>query len=69
MTDRLKGIVVAFDADIREDDARKIIDAVLQLRGVCAVTPALVTPADWINRARVKRELLEKMTDLLTTEH
>jgi hypothetical protein len=39
MTDRLKGIYVAFDEDIRDDDAEPIIQAIRQIRHVLSVTP------------------------------
>ena len=68
MTDRLKGVWVAFDADIREDDAAPILAAILQIRHVRAVTPSIVDGGDWINRTRVRAELATKLVDVLRDE-
>jgi hypothetical protein len=65
MTDRLKGCVVAFEADIREDDAEATLAAIRQIKGVVAVTPSVVTPDDWINRSQVRTELTEKVLEVL----
>ena len=37
MTARVKGCWVAFEQDLREDDAVPLLDAIQQLRGVLAV--------------------------------
>lgn len=37
MTDKIKGFWVALDHDMREDDAQKIIDAVLCIKNVIDV--------------------------------
>ena len=34
MTDRIKGLTVTLDPDIREDDAQAIIDAIKMVKGV-----------------------------------
>jgi hypothetical protein len=65
MTDRLKGAWVAFDADIREDDAEALIEAIKQLRHVQAVEPSVSDPEDWMARERVRRELGEKLWAVL----
>lgn len=61
MTDRLKGCVVLFDKDIRDDDCQPLIDAIRMLKHVKAVTPNLAGPDDWMCRERVRRELQEKL--------
>jgi hypothetical protein len=65
MTDQLKGCVVSFDRDIREDDAGLVLRAIEMLKGVQGVTPSLATPNDWMNRERVRRELGEKLWSIL----
>lgn len=57
MTDRLKGVWVAFDKDIRDDDAEPLIAAIKCLRGVQAVTPAIADSSDWMARERIRHEL------------
>ena len=37
MTDRIKGLTVTLDPNIREDDAQAIIDAVSMIKGVANV--------------------------------
>lgn len=61
MTDRIKGLTVAFTADIREDDAQCIIDAILMIKGVANVTTSLSSPGDYINRQMVKSIAIEKI--------
>lgn len=41
MTDRHSGYLVTLAKDIREDDARKIIDALRMVRGVLTVEPVV----------------------------
>ena len=67
MTDRLKGVWVAFEQDFREDDAESIIDAISCLRGVADVTPCLSGSDDWMNRQRIKTEIAEKFLALYRT--
>jgi hypothetical protein len=57
MTTRLNGLVVAFESDIREDDAQSIIDAILMIKGVASVTANTVQQDDYILRSRIKAEI------------
>lgn len=65
MTDRLKGCTVAFEKDIRVDDAEFLLNAIRQLRGVLSVTPSISTPEDWIAQERARRELGEKLIEIV----
>lgn len=65
MTDRIKGCWVAFDRDIRVDDAESLLSAIRQLRGVQSVGTHLATPDDYMNRERVRLELEEKILAVL----
>lgn len=65
MTDRLKGCWVAFDRDIREDDARELIGAIHMLKGVQAVATEVASAEDWMNRQRIKGELQSLLFDAL----
>ena len=56
MTNRLKSLIVAFEHDIREDDAQCIIDAILMIKGIAGVSKEVTTSVDWINRCQIKRE-------------
>jgi len=64
VTDRLKGVYVAFDKDYRDDDVEQIIDAIKMVRGVVDVKAVTVNPEDWMNRARVKDEMRDKFFEL-----
>ena len=65
MTNRLKGVWVAFERDIREDDAEPIINAIRQVRGVQAVEPSIATPEDWMARKRAQEHYREQLMDVL----
>jgi hypothetical protein len=65
MTDRLKGVVVTFDRDIREDDAQEIINAIKMIRGVLAVDQSVADYDDHMNRARIEREYKQKVWDAI----
>ena len=61
MSDRFKGCIVAFDHDIRDDDAEALLIAIGMIRGVSGVK--LGTPTDYNDmmiRMQLKTDLLEK---------
>lgn len=64
MTDRIKGVFVAFERDIREDDV-ELIEAIKCLRGVIAVESHVANSDDWMARERIRRELGEKIWEVL----
>lgn len=65
MTDRLKGVVVTFNSDIREDDAESIINAIQMIKGVLKVTPSVRDHNDIMNRSKIKREIEERIWNAL----
>lgn len=65
MTTRLKGLVVTFDKDYREDDAQKIIDAIQMLKGVLKVEPVEKNINDYMIREQVKMEMTTKIFNVL----
>ncbi len=68
MTTRLKGLTVAFDHDVREDDAEAIISAIRMLRGVLDVAPVEASSDDWVVQQRVRHELGSKLLDVVYPE-
>jgi len=52
MTDRHGGYLITLARDIREDDARHLMTAIRQLRGVLAVTPVPADPGAFIIELR-----------------
>jgi hypothetical protein len=65
MTDRLKGVTVTFREDMREDDARPIIEAIRLLRGVLHVEPRVETSADHFARVQIRNEVRTKLFKVL----
>lgn len=58
---------MAFDRDIRDDDAQSILNAIHMIKGVGSVSSILSEPADWINREHVKREVHQKLQEALNS--
>ena len=65
MTDRVKGLVVTLEVDTRIDDAEGLADAIRRMRGVLDVQVSTVAMEDLMNRARIKRELVDKLWEVL----
>jgi len=65
MTDRIRGCWVAFEDDIRDDDVEDVVNAIMMVKRVQAVTTEKVDPRDFMARAQVKSELFAKLTTLL----
>jgi hypothetical protein len=65
MTDRLNGVWVAFEKDIRDDDAESLIEAIKHLRGVLAVEAKVSDSTDWIAQQRARDEWRKKLVDIL----
>lgn len=57
MTDRIKGITVSLEQDVRTDDLEPLMDAIRQLRGVADVELVVADMDDWLARSRVRSEL------------
>ena len=65
MSDRFKGVYVAFEEDVKDEDAESTIEAIKHIRGVAGVTPEVLdNSTDWMARMRVKSELRDKILDL-----
>lgn len=45
MTDRYIGFAVTLDADMRDDDAAQIADAIRMIRGIATVEPIVARPS------------------------
>lgn len=65
MSDRVKGIIVTFESDIREDDAKEIINAILMIKGVLNVNTSVRDHNDIMNRERVRSEYKERLWNAL----
>lgn len=65
MTDRLKGVVVTFEKDIREDDAEEILSAIRMVKGVLSVKPLVSNYEQHVAEERVRMELGQKLLKIL----
>lgn len=65
MTDRLNGVFVTFDRDIRDDDAEPILDAIRMIKGVLDVSPNITNISDYSARLRVQTEMREQIFKVL----
>ena len=59
MTDRVKGLYVSLDRDMRDDDVEAVMDAIRMVRCVSAVEcdQFVTDPSDWMDRDRVRHEV------------
>jgi hypothetical protein len=64
MTERLHGVYVAFERDIRVDDAESILNAIRCLRGVVAVESKVASFDDFVATSRIRSEMWQKIHDL-----
>lgn len=64
MATRLKGVLVTFEDDIREDDAEAQINAIRCLRGVLSVEPIPTDIGDYMARERVARDLYQQVHEV-----
>ena len=65
MSDRIKGVVVTFDEDIRDDDFEATIGAIRMIRGVLSVEPSVLTIDDHMNRERIRAEFAGELVGLV----
>lgn len=61
MTDRLNSLTVVLDHDIRDDDAKPLILAIKQLRGVLSVEGNVMDVGDHVAEKRVRSQLALKL--------
>lgn len=65
MTDKLKGFVIQLDEQIREDDARPIIEAIKMIKHVANVIPMVCGIDHLMAVDSAKRELIQKIYEVL----
>jgi hypothetical protein len=65
MTDRIHSLTIVLERDIRMDDAQATIAAIEQIKGVLSVTPNVASIEDHIAFQRVRRELTEKIMEVV----
>ena len=65
MTDRHAGYIVILEKDIREDDAKDLIRAIMMLKGVIKVKPVVGDATLLIAEERAKTVLGRKLFEVL----
>lgn len=67
MTDRVKGCVVTFDRDYRDDDVEEILQAIRMIKGVISVEGSVKTLDDTMNRERIKNRYEQAIRNAIAT--
>ena len=65
MTDRIKGVTVAFTQDIRADDVQYIVNAIKMIKGVEDVGLSVHSSDDYIIETRVTSKIVDKIYQLV----
>lgn len=66
MTERLNGVIVTFNKEIRVDDAEAVLNAIKMVKGVLSVKPIPNSNYEQhIAEERVRRELTDKLFKVL----
>lgn len=68
MTDRVKGLIVSLDTDIRVDDVEPLVNAIRCLQHVAGVEVSVTDSSDMLARMRVDTEWRGKILKLLQGE-
>jgi len=65
MTDRYNTLTVIFEHNIREDDAKDILSAILQLKGVLSVAGNVSDAGEYMAEERAKYKLGQKLLKII----
>lgn len=68
MTDRLKGVLVTFSGDIRDDDAAPILEAIKMIKGVLTVKPYVTGMEDYMLYEKGLLESIRRIMDFIFNE-
>ncbi|PFI53869.1 hypothetical protein COM08_15230 [Bacillus wiedmannii] len=61
MGNRVNGLIVSLDSDIREEDVEVILNAIKMIKGVQDVGVNIVEHKDWLNRTKIRQQLQSKV--------
>ena len=64
MSDIIKGLTVALKDGTKDEDARKIVDAISLIKGVVGVTVHVTGHEHHIARMQVRAEIMEKFMNI-----
>ncbi len=65
MTDRINGILVVLEEDIRSDETEPILNALRCIRGVLRVEPNVADAEAYIAESRARTELVKELHAVL----
>jgi len=65
MIDKIKGITITLESDIRVDDIEYLLNTFKMLRGVATAEPIIVTSQDYFARERLKIEMRKKLLKII----
>ena len=65
MTDRYHSITVVLEKDVREDDARALIDAIKQMRCVLTVRGVVSNIESMMAEERARHEIGKQLIDIV----
>ena len=65
VTDRIKGLTVVLENNIRDDDCEYIIAAIKLIRGVISVKAHVADMDHYIAQETIRIELIKKLYDVL----
>jgi hypothetical protein len=64
MSNRIKGITISFSKDMSEEETQEIIDLIHHIRGVDSVVRYMAEANTFLDRARIKYELRDKVLEV-----
>lgn len=68
MTDRYHSLLIVLDHDIRSDDAKPVMAALEQVKGVLKVSGLVRDPGTHMAYARARQDLIEQLWKVLNQE-
>ncbi len=65
MSDRYHSLAVVLDHDVKDEDARVIIQSISMIRGVLSVTPKIADMESHMAEQRARSELGRKLIEII----
>lgn len=68
MSDRYHSLTVVLEKNMKDEDAKSIIEAIGWMKNVLSVTPVVADPASYMAESRARHDLAEKLWKVLYPE-
>lgn len=65
MSDTIKSLTVTFQADVGEEHANRVVDAIRLCSGVVNVAKNVQDPDHWVAKMQVQNEVRKKLLDII----